>query len=82
MQTVRLVKRTAADGSLSLQIPLGRQDMEVEVLIVMQPHATSTAGDMLEQRGWPPGYFEQTYGSIQDETFACPLEGFATSGRV
>jgi hypothetical protein len=25
-----------------------------------------------EQLGWPPGYFEATFGSITDETFVRP----------
>ena len=28
-----------------------------------------------EERGWPPGYFENTFGSITDETFVRPPQG-------
>jgi hypothetical protein len=28
-----------------------------------------------EELGWPPGYFEQTAGAIQDETFTRPPQG-------
>jgi hypothetical protein len=50
---------------LSLRIPLGKPETEYEVLIVVQAKAAATP----EERGWPPGYFENTYGSIDDETF-------------
>ena len=69
MQTIRTVKKTAADGSLSLSIPLGKPDAEYDVLVVVQPNQTATSTQTPEERGWPPGYFEQTSGSIDDETF-------------
>lgn len=28
-----------------------------------------------EATGWPPGYFDQTFGSISDETFMRPPQG-------
>lgn len=28
-----------------------------------------------ESTGWPPDYFEQTFGSIKDETFVRPPQG-------
>ncbi len=66
MQTIRVVEKTGKDGVLTLQIPLGRPDAQYEVVIVAQPTDAATTP---EERGWPPGYFEQTFGSIDDETF-------------
>lgn len=65
MQTIRLFKKSEADGSLALRIPLGKPKTEYEVLVVVQP---SVKAKTPEERGWPPGYFDLA-GSIQDETF-------------
>lgn len=67
MQTIRVLEKTGKDGMLSLRIPLGKADAEYEVLVVVQP---TTAAATPEERGWPPGYFDKTFGSIDDETFA------------
>jgi hypothetical protein len=71
MQTIRVLEKTSKDGILSLRIPLGPPDAEYEVVVVLQPRTALTP----EQRGWPPGYFERTFGSIDDETFVRPPQG-------
>ena len=72
MQTIRVREKTGKDGMLSLRIPLGKPEAEFEVLVVVQPLA---AAPTPEERGWPPGYFEKTFGSIKDETFVHPPQG-------
>ena len=69
METIRFVQKTEADGCLSLRIPLGAPEAEYEVLVVVQPRQTSASARTSQEPGWPPGYFEKTYGSIEDETF-------------
>ena len=71
MQTILVREKTGKDGTLSLQIPLGKPEAEYEVLVVVQPNA---AGTTPEERGWPPGYFDLA-GSIDDETFVRPPQG-------
>jgi len=72
MQTIRLLEKTGKDGALSLRIPLGQPDAVYEVVVVVQPRAVVTTP---EEGGWPPGFFEKTYGSIDDETFERPPQG-------
>ena len=72
MQTIRVQEKTGKDGALSLHIPLGQPDVEFDVLVVVQPR---NAGPAPQERGWPPGYFENTFGSIDDDTFARPPQG-------
>jgi hypothetical protein len=72
MQTIRVREKTGKDGMLSLHIPLGKPEAEYEVLVVVQPRSTATTP---EERGWPSGYFEKTFGSIGDETFVRPPQG-------
>jgi hypothetical protein len=68
MQTVRMVVKTDADGKLHIDLPTGWAESEFEVVLVWQPKAPAPEGSP-ESRGWPPGFVEQTYGSIQDEAF-------------
>ena len=68
MQTVRMVVKADADGKLRFDVPAGEAGGEFEVVVVIQPKPPA-AGDSPEARGWPPGFIEQTYGSIQDEAF-------------
>ncbi len=80
MKTIQLVEKTDKDGALSLRIPLGKPEVEWEVVVVVQPKSPSLTVD---DRGWPAGYFERTFGSIDDETFVRPpqVRPRARSGR-
>jgi hypothetical protein len=72
VQTIRVLEKTGKDGVLSLRIPLGKPEAEYEVLVVVQPRTAAPGPD---ERGWPPEYFEKTFGSIDDETFVRPPQG-------
>ncbi len=72
MQTILVREKTGKDGTLSLRIPLGKPDEEFEVLVVVQPN---TVGTTPEERGWPPDYFDKTFGSIADESFVRAPQG-------
>ena len=61
----------APEGGKGL-FPLGKPEAEYEVLVVVQPRAAATTPD---EHGWPPGYFEKTFGSIDDESFVRPPQG-------
>jgi len=75
MHTIRVLEKTGKDGTLHLDIPLGKPESEFEVVVVLQPAETAVNVGNPEERGWPPGYFEATYGSITDETFSRPPQG-------
>lgn len=66
MQTIKLDTRVGRDGILKLELPLDVSDMDVEVLVVVQHK---------EKRGWPPGYFERTAGSLADDPLQRPSQG-------
>jgi hypothetical protein len=76
MQTVHVLEKTGTDGVLHLRISLGVAQAEYEVLVVVQPRTAGNARKP-EDLGWPPGFFEQTAGSITDETFERPPQGAA-----
>ena len=66
MNVIRLTATSDPDGVLRLQLPVGAG--EFEVIVAPKPSAI----DAPEKRGWPPGFLESTYGSIQDESFVAP----------
>jgi hypothetical protein len=48
---------------------VGAPNEEFEVVVVLQPKAVATKPQTPEDLGWPPGFFQETAGSIQDPTF-------------
>jgi hypothetical protein len=69
MQMIRSLEKTDKNGTLQLRIALGKPDAEYEIVVIVQPKLAAVETATSEQRGWPPGYFENTYGSIDDDTF-------------
>jgi len=59
------------DGALRLTVPVGVAGGEFEVAVVVTPKAGAKPKTP-EELGWPPGFFEKTYGSITDEKFVAP----------
>jgi hypothetical protein len=74
MQTLRVSEKTGKDGVLHLHIPVGQPEIEFDAVIVLHPKSVAPATTP-EERGWPPGYFENTFGSIDDETFMRQPQG-------
>ena len=66
MQTITLKAHTDHLGLVKLEIPTDLPDREVEIVLVMQALTQKSDNTM----GYPPGYFDETYGSFADE----PLE--------
>ncbi len=69
MQTIRVREKTDKRGVLQLRIPLSKPETDYEVVLVLQPQEAAAKAATQEELGWPPGYFEATFGSIDDETF-------------
>jgi len=64
--------RTDADGTLSLAIPTGLPDAEVDIVVVVEPAVRKTAVPADE---WPEGYFAETFGSLRDAGLERPPQG-------
>lgn len=75
MNCVTRLTATATDGVLHLAVPVGAAgEFEVTVVAVPKPRAAAEAAPAAkpktpEELGWPPGYFENTFGSIDDPAF-------------
>ncbi|HEX3314108.1 MAG TPA: hypothetical protein VHR72_04410 [Gemmataceae bacterium] len=72
MRTVQVWQKTGDDGELSLRISVGEPNAEFDVLVVLQPKSNQNERD---EKGWPPGFIDATYGSIDDDTFCRPPQG-------
>jgi hypothetical protein len=75
MQIIRVVEKTGTDGTLHLDIPLGKPGSEFELVVIIQPNDAPANGAACAERGWPREYFDNTFGSITDETFSRPPQG-------
>ena len=77
MQVIRVSAAADADGMIRLNIPVGAAGGQYDLTVVWNPSpAANGAVQTPEDRGWPPGYFEKTAGSILDPEFARCDEGF------
>jgi hypothetical protein len=81
MQTIRMIKKSEHDGSLSLHIPLDKPNTEHEVLVVVQPKQ-DVAGKTEQEHGWPLGYFELASSIVDDAFFRHPQGELPTSVKL
>ena len=80
MDVIKLTARTDSDGKLTLDIPVGVPDAEV-IIVVAHPLAEADAWFEGAENGWPPGFFEQTAGSLADDPIERPSqEGYEAHG--
>ncbi|NWF58200.1 MAG: hypothetical protein HXY43_02480 [Fischerella sp.] len=75
MQSIKLRSHVGKDGILHLEIPVGITDKDLEVMVIFQPLELSAQMKTPEELGWPAGFFEQTYGSCQDDPIVIDSEG-------
>jgi hypothetical protein len=72
MHSIKLNAHVGPDGTLRLDVPIGLANQDVEVVVVVQPRPSEAAGKTPEELGWPPGFLEQTYGSMKDDPIERP----------
>jgi hypothetical protein len=76
MMTFPTKARTDKDGRLSISIPTGMRDSEVDVLVVVDPAVPESAiGQKLPANDWPESYFAETFGSLHDAGLERPPQG-------
>ena len=67
MQSITLRSYIGPDGILHLDVPVGLTNVDLEVMVIIQPSTPATKANTPEARGWPPGFFERTAGAWQGE---------------
>lgn len=66
MPSVTLYSHVGADGVLTLRPPAEFKDADVEVVVTIKPTTDDDLEALAQSNGWPPGFFEQTFGSLKD----------------
>ena len=60
-----------ADSTLSVNVPTALRETDVKVMLVVQPINSNDVASSEEVDGkgfgYPPGFFEETYGSFRDD---------------
>jgi hypothetical protein len=69
MKTIETTQTAGPDKLLHVTIPVDEANRPYRVVIVLVPESDNARPPKCDKNGWPEGYFESTYGSIQDETF-------------
>ena len=72
MQSITVQSHVGEDGILRLQIPVGVKDADLRVTINFQLPDLNGAAKSPEELGWPPGFFEATYGCLKDDPIERP----------
>jgi len=67
--TIPAKSRTAADGTLHLDVATGLPDAEVEVVVIVERVGAKPQGRPADR--WPEGFFE-LYGSLRDSGLERP----------
>lgn len=70
MQTIKLRSKIGKDGILHLDIPVGVTETELEVTLMFESETLPSQG-----KGYPPGFFERTYGICADDPIIIDNEG-------
>ena len=75
MISITIEGHVGSDGLLTVQVPTPLRETDVEVTLVLHPvpmqsPPLSATGLTPEELGWPPGFFEETFGVWKGE----PLE--------
>jgi hypothetical protein len=65
MESICIRGHIPAVGTLELRVPTKLSETDVEVTIIVRP-VTAAEADV-DEKGWPKGYFERTFGSLRDD---------------
>lgn len=71
MSALRTTATAGPDGVPHLSAPVGGEG-EFEVQVATPKATAAPKPKSPEELDWPPGYFENVIGSVEDETFVTP----------
>lgn len=70
VETIRLRSRSGEDGILHLDLPVNIKEMEWDVTVMIVPVSSPS-----QRKDYPAEFFEQTYGSCQDDLIVIDADG-------
>jgi hypothetical protein len=71
MESISLRGHIPADGILELRVPAKLSGTDLEITILVRPVTAAEAE--VDEKGWPKGYFERTFGSLKDNSIEYEL---------
>ncbi|KAF3885843.1 MULTISPECIES: hypothetical protein [Nostocales] len=75
MHSVTRRYHVSEDGILHLDVPIGLTNAELEVTVTFQAIALSNLENNTQGKGWPPNFFEETFGACKDEPIVIDGDG-------
>lgn len=75
MSSIKLRSHVGEDGILHLDVSVGITDTELEVIVTVQPVTPAAEVDTPQGKGWPPGFFEDTFGCFKDDPLVWKADG-------
>ncbi len=66
MQSITIQSHIGKDGILRLQVPDEFKDVDVQVTLALPEAHKNGTNKSPEELGWPPGFFEETFGCLPD----------------
>lgn len=72
MKSITLRSHVGEDGMLNLQLPLDITNSDLEVVVIVQPIASTETSAPAQASGWMPGFFEEVLGSWEGEPLIRP----------
>ena len=75
MQSVTLNYCVGEDGIMHLDVPIGLTNAELQVTVKFQTVTPETRETTPQGKGWPLGFFEETFGSCKDDPIVIDSEG-------
>lgn len=66
MQSITLQSHVGNDSILRLQLPAGLRDVDVRITVALEETPKTGGTKSPEELGWPPGFFEETFGCLPD----------------
>lgn len=72
MQTIRVVEKTRKDGSLRLNIQVGKPESKFDVLIVFQPTGLSARNATADNRAWQIEFLHAAAHDLENEQNPLP----------
>jgi hypothetical protein len=74
MSSIKLRSHVGEDGILHLDLPVGITDTDLEVTVKVETIAPQS-NNSPQGKGWPPGFFEETFGCLKEEPLIIDGEG-------
>ncbi len=75
MESIKLRSHVGPDGLLKLEVPVGVVNMDLDVVVSVEPVGNGGSGSMPEKTSWPEGFIEQTSGAWAGEPLVREPQG-------